>query len=150
MIDKKDNQFLATNVKGLMMTLIARWNGRMDGEQMKTEFAGIRPSDMRVFGNMRGRSMRLSAIHREMGFSRQAAQQAVSRLVGHDMVRIEPLADNRRDKMVVITEKGHRWRTEAARQIRDIEAACAAVIGADGVEALRDLLLRLIEEEGPA
>jgi len=150
MIDKKDDQFLATNIKGMMMTLIARWNARMDAEQMKTEFADIRPSDSRVFANMRGRSMPLSAIHREMGFSRQAAQQAVERLVGHGLVRIEPQPDTRRDKLVVITDKGQRRRTLAARQIREIEAGCAAVIGPEGVEALRDLLTNLIENSDPA
>jgi len=29
MIDKKD-EFLETNIKGMMMTLLAHWNGEMD------------------------------------------------------------------------------------------------------------------------
>ena len=149
MIDKNDDDFLATNIKGMMMTLIARWNARMDAERAESEFADIRPADMRVFGNLRGRSMPLSDIHREMGFSRQAAQQAVERLTKHGLVRVEPIPDMRRDKMVVITEKGQRRRALAARQIREVESDCAAVIGSDGVEVLRDLLASLVQGSGP-
>jgi hypothetical protein len=88
MIDKRDDEFLGGNLKGLMMTLIGGWNARMDAAQAQTEFADIRASDMRVFGQLRGQDMRLSDIHRALGFSRQAAQQAVDRLVAHGVVEL--------------------------------------------------------------
>lgn len=146
MIDKRDDEFLATNIKGMMMTLIARWNARMDAERAETEFAGIRPSDMRVFGNLRGRTIPLSDVHREMGFSRQAAQQAVARLVNHGMILVEPAPDALRDKMMVITEKGQRRRALAARQIREVETDCADAIGAHGMNELRELLIKLVRD----
>ncbi|MGI9374353.1 MAG: hypothetical protein ACR2OJ_17845 [Hyphomicrobiales bacterium] len=145
MIDKKDDAFLATNIKGLMMTLIAHWNGRMDAERAETEFAKIRPSDMRVFGQMRGRTMKLSEIHREMRFSRQAAQQAVVRLVDHGVLQVDPAPHGNRDKVVSVTTKGQRLRALAARQIRDFEASCATIIGPSGLETLRELLIALTE-----
>ena len=117
-IDKKDDDFLGQNIKGMMMTLIAQWNAQMDDARAETEFASVRPADIRVFAQLRGRSIKLSAIHREMGFSRQAAQQAVDRLVAHDMITVQPDPDSKRDKVVRITEKGQRWRTIAAAQIR--------------------------------
>ena len=55
MIDKKDDNFLETNIKGLMMTLLAHWNEQMDEGRASTEFAEIRHSDMRVFGQLRGK-----------------------------------------------------------------------------------------------
>ena len=124
-IDKKDDDFLGQNIKGMMMTLIAQWNAQMDDARAETEFASVRPADIRVFAQLRGRSIKLSAIHREMGFSRQAAQQAVDRLVAHDMITVQPDPDSKRDKVVRITEKGQRWRTIAAAQIRSIEAQIA-------------------------
>ena len=144
MIDRKDDAFLEQNIKGMMMTLIARWNARMDDARAETEFVGIRPADMRVFGQLRGRTVRLSAIHREMGFSRQAAQQAVERLVSHQMIEIKPDANSKRDKLVCITEKGQRWRTIAARQIRQIEDEISETIGQDLKEDLRGALSALI------
>ena len=130
-----------------MMTLITQWNARMDAARAATEFASLRPSDVRVFAQLRGRSVKLSAIHIEMGFSRQAAQQAVERLVAQDMLRVDAVPDSKRDKIVSITDKGQRWRTIAAAQIREIEEHCAKTIGADGTEALRAHLLALLQKD---
>ena len=148
MIDKKDDDFLGQNIKGMMMTLIAQWNAQMDDARAETEFASVRPADIRVFAQLRGRSIKLSAIHREMGFSRQAAQQAVDRLVAHDMITVQPDPDSKRDKVVRITEKGQRWRTIAAAQIRSIEAQIAETLGEDERETLRYALSALVAETG--
>lgn len=145
-IDKKNDTFLSQNIKGLMMTLIARWNARIDDARSDTEFAEVRPADIRVFAQLRGRTVKLSEIHREMGFSRQAAQQAVDRLVGHDMIAVAADPASKRDKLVAITEKGQRWRSIAAAQIRQIEAEIGEAVGDDAKEAMRDYLARLVEE----
>ncbi len=126
------------------MTLIAQWNEQMDEARAHTEFASVRASDIRVFAQLRGRDVKLSQIHREMGFSRQAAQQAIDRLVEQGMLRVEPLPDSKRDKIVLITEKGQRWRSIAAAQIKDIEMKCEQVIGAEGTEQLRQYLIALL------
>lgn len=148
MIDEKDDAFLSQNIKGLMMTLIAHWNAQMDEARAKTEFAAVRPADIRVFAQLRGRRVKLSDIHREMGFSRQAAQQAVERLVQQDMIAVMPDPDSKRDKIVSITEKGQRWRAIAAAQIRTLEAQIADTLGAEDREALRQSLARLVSEAG--
>ncbi len=147
MIDKKDDVFLGQNIKGMMMTLIAKWNAQMDDARAETEFAAVRPADIRVFAQLRGRTIKLSTIHREMGFSRQAAQQSVDRLVDHDMVRVQQDPDSKRDKIVSITEKGQRWRSIAAAQIRGIEAQIADSLGHDEREALRKALGQLLTEK---
>lgn len=145
MIEKKDDDFLGVNIKGLMMTLLASWNEQMDLAREKTEFADIRQSDMRVFGQLRGRTVKLSVIHKEMGFSRQAAQQAVERLVERGVLKVEMVEGNKRDKMVSVTDKGQELRTLAAQQIREIEESCAEIVGEDGKENLRILLSQLIK-----
>lgn len=147
MIDKKDDAFLAQNIKGLMMTLLEHWNREMDQGREGTEFADIRPGDMRLFGQLRGEQVPLSDIHRKMGFSRQAAKQAVDRLVAQDMLVLEAVPGSRRDKMVCITEKGQRRRALAARQIGVLEERCAEVIGDAGREGLRKALLALVSHE---
>lgn len=144
MIDERDDDFLGGNLKGLMMTLIGGWSARMDAAQAQTEFADIRASDMRVFGQLRGQDMRLSDIHRALGFSRQAAQQAVDRLVAHGVVELRRAEGSRRDKIVSVTEKGQGLRALAARQIRLFEAECAEIIGPAQTETLRALLKTLI------
>jgi len=142
-IDKKDNQFLSSNIKGLMMTLLASWNQEMDQRRSETEFADIRASDMRVFGQLRGRSLPLSQIHRELGFSRQAAQQSVDRLVAHGVLQVTLAEGSRRDKTVSITKKGQGLRSLAATQIRDIEREAKEIIGEEGLNELRKALIAL-------
>ena len=144
MIDEKDDTFLGQNIKGMMMTLIAQWNAQIDEARSATEFASVRPADMRVFAQLRGRDVRLSDIHREMGFSRQAAQQAVERLVAQEMLSVAPVPGSKRDKIVSITEKGQRWRAIAAAQIRGIEAEIAQTIGTEAREDLRRHLAALL------
>lgn len=147
MIDKKENAFLGENIKGLMMTLIAKWNMQMDEARAETEFATVRPADMRVFAQLRGRTLKLSQVHKEMGFSRQAAKQAVDRLVDQDMLAITQDPLSKRDKLVKITEKGQRWRSIAAKNIRQIETDIAAAIGDDARETLRKALITLVNAE---
>ncbi|MEM6657884.1 MAG: MarR family transcriptional regulator [Pseudomonadota bacterium] len=145
MIDKRDDAFLEQNIKGLMMTLIARWNAQMDDARAQTEFAQVRQADIRVFAQLRGRTIKLSEIHREMGFSRQAAQQAVDRLVRHDMISVTDDPNSKRDKVVTITKKGQRWRTLAAEQIRQIESEIGETIGQDAKDSLRGYLVSLVD-----
>ncbi|WP_299747355.1 MarR family winged helix-turn-helix transcriptional regulator [uncultured Tateyamaria sp.] len=149
MIDKRDGDFLGQNIKGLMMTLLAQWNQRMDEARAETEFATVRPADIRVFAQLRGRTIKLSDIHREMGFSRQAAQQSVDRLVAQDMLSVDPVPGSKRDKIVSITDKGQRWRTIAAGQIRGIEDEIADVLGEDGREIMRKCLVELLSKTSP-
>ncbi len=148
-IDKKDDDFLGQNIKGLMMTLLAQWNQQMDDARAETEFATVRPADIRVFAQLRGRTIKLSDIHREMGFSRQAAQQAVDRLVAQGMLSVDPVPGSKRDKVVSITDKGQRWRTIAAHQIRGIEEEIADVLGEDGREVMRQCLVELLSKTSP-
>ncbi len=129
------------------MTLISRWNAQMDDARADTEFADIRPADIRVFAQLRGRVVKLSQIHREMGFSRQAAQQAVERLLAHGMISVTSDPSSKRDKLVSITQKGQRWRAIAASQIRQIETEISETIGEGAKEALRSHLVRLIGEK---
>lgn len=145
MIDKRDDDFLGQNIKGMMMTLIARWNSQIDHARAETEFASVRPSDIRVFAQLRGRTLKLSAIHKEMGFSRQAAQQAVDRLVAEDMISVRQDPNSKRDKLVEITAKGQRWRAIAASNIRTLEEDIAKALGSEQREALRSALKVLVK-----
>lgn len=101
---------------------------------------------MRVFGQLRGRAVKLSDVHRELGFSRQAAQQAVDRLVDLGVLHVDMAADSKRGKVVSITDKGQALRALAAKQIREIEDQCADVIGPENTELLRQLLIQLVQQ----
>ncbi|MEM9282424.1 MAG: MarR family transcriptional regulator [Verrucomicrobiota bacterium] len=147
MVDERGDSFLAENVKGLAMDLIAAWNRQMDAAQKATEFADVRPADQRLFGYLRGRPTPMSAIHVGLEISRQAAQQSVARLQAQGLVELRHREHNARDKAVLVTARGQRLRAFAAKQIDRIEKDCAEAIGADGLDSLRQLLKQLLQNQ---
>lgn len=134
------NQFLGRNIKGLMMDVVGRWNVEMDKRQAETPFAGIRPADQRLFGQMRGRPTAMIDLHKRLGITRQAAHNSILRLVDHGVVEIVGSPDNRKSKIVVVTEKGQQLRKLAAESIQKIEKDCVRRIGKDRLETLREIL----------
>ncbi|MEM7302431.1 MAG: MarR family winged helix-turn-helix transcriptional regulator [Pseudomonadota bacterium] len=126
-----------------MMDVLGRWNAEMDERQSKTPFAAIRPADQRLFGQLRGRPVPMIALHKQLGITRQAAHNSILRLVEHGVVDIVSSPDNRKNKIVVVTEKGQQLRKLAAQSIQEIEADCAKRIGPERLELLRDILEEL-------
>lgn len=137
------NRFLAHNIKGLMMDLIVAWDLRIADARAESEFAELSAGDLKVMGLLRGRPTPLSSIHRGMGVSRQASHKVVKNLATHGLVELKPMEGSQRDKVVVVTAKGQRWRALVAEQISGIERDCAERLGEDQLETLRELLLAL-------
>lgn len=96
-----------------------------------------------VFGQLHRRTLKLSALHRQLGISRQA----VNRLVGHGVLRVDLAPDSKRDKIVSVTDKGQVLRTLATLQIHEIETSRAEIIGEGDTEVLRNLLVRRVNPE---
>lgn len=134
------HEYLDRNIKGLMMDVLGRWNVEMDKRQASTAFAAIRPADQRLFGQLRGRPTPMVDLHKRLGITRQAAHNSILRLVGHGVVDIVQSPENRKNKTVVITEKGQQLRKLAAQSIREIEKDCIKRIGKDRLEMLREIL----------
>ena len=64
------------------------------------------------------------------------------KLIEKGVVRLEPIANNKRDKSVVITEAGNEARRVTAEHFRTIEKTVADNIGRENL----DLLLQLLEQ----
>lgn len=137
------NEFLDQNLKGLMMDLLGRWNREMDQRQTDSQFADIRPGDQRLFGQLRGRPTPMIALHKQLGITRQAAHNSILRLVDHGVVEIVDSAENKKSKIVIVTEKGQQLRALAAESISIIEKSCMERIGKDQLETLKQLLISL-------
>jgi DNA-binding MarR family transcriptional regulator len=108
-----------------------------------TRYSAVRPSDVRVFVQIARQARGESEIAKAMNVTRQAVQNSVKRLVAMKMVEVVPMANNGRNKIVQLTERGQVASATAAEQIRMVEAECAEIIGASELERLRGLLLHL-------
>jgi DNA-binding MarR family transcriptional regulator len=108
-----------------------------------TRYENVRPSDIKVFVHVAREPRSETEIARALDVSRQAVQSSVKRLVEMKIVEVVPMPNNRRNKIVQVTERGSHARATAAEQIRIVEAECAAVIGPAELERLRGLLMHL-------
>lgn len=86
---------------------------------------------------------RISVLAERAGMTKQSMGQLVAELESLGYVsRLPDLAD-RRATLVQFTEAGWRFLLDAAAVKREIEAEYAALLGADGLDALRTMLEKM-------
>ena len=153
MLDHVQTVIPFSNIRGLMQDFTLQLD-RMIGEQRRgTKYEKVRKSDIRVFISISRRKQTVTEIAREMDVTRQAIHSSVKRLIDMDVVGLVPQPGNHKEKLVVITERGEKTRAYAMEQIASLEAECASIIGQQGLETFRALLLALVlglkaKEEG--
>jgi DNA-binding MarR family transcriptional regulator len=110
-----------------------------------TRYEHVRQSDAQVFVQATRRKMSMSEIARELKITRQAVQASVKRLRELDVVDLEAIPGNRRDKWVVITPSGVSAQATAVQQIAKLEEEIAASLGAMDLETFRGALTAVLE-----
>ncbi len=87
---------------------------------------------------------RISVLAERAGMTKQSMGQLVAELESLGYVTRSPDASDRRATLVQFTEVGWRFLLDAAAVKREIEAEYAALLGADGLEALRTMLEKMV------
>ena len=149
MIDKSKQNSIQSNIRSLLRDLGFLLDDRLHALRKDTRYAKVRDSDVKVFVRASRFPGTLSEIARSLRVSRQAVHLSVKRLQLLGVVELVAQPNNRRDKLVQITERGIQAESIAAAQIVTIESEMAAVIGQDGVTLLRTLLTKLIKDLTP-
>ena len=115
-----------------------------------TPFKQVRASDVRVFiGATRGLKT-ISDIARHLHISRQSAQSSVGRLTNLGLLLLKEHPDNKREKLVVLTDHGWQGSNLAVENISKIEVELAEMIGTEAYAALRQAIEALINKSGVA
>ena len=135
----------ADSIRGLVQDLSERLDARMAELRQATPFGNVSPADAKMFMLISRQPRSVADLARALGISRQAAHKTVSRLIAADAVELQDLPDNRRDKLVVVTRRGHEARRYASTMISTIEGEIESKLGRDRMELLRDLLCELLE-----
>jgi DNA-binding MarR family transcriptional regulator len=133
------------NIRTMLYFLGVALDERMTHYRKGTVYESVRPSDVRVFMRAIRKKQTISEIARELNISRQAAQSSVQRLQKLQVLDLESLPSNKRDKFVIVTAKGQHARNTAASQIKRFEGELTAVIGAQGLETFRKNLVTILE-----
>lgn len=141
-----DNSKLNSQLRGSLKALLRASLEWLEAEQLKllqdSPYSAASNAEVKLFAALRGKNRSISELSRYLGVSRQAVHQTVHKLIEKGVVRLEPIANNKRDKSVVITEAGNEARRVTAEHFRTIEKTVADNIGRENL----DLLLQLLEQ----
>lgn len=86
---------------------------------------------------------RISVLAERAGMTKQSMGQLVAELESLGYVSRLPDLSDRRATLVQFTEAGWRFLLDAAAVKREVEAEYAALLGADGLDALRTMLEKM-------
>jgi DNA-binding MarR family transcriptional regulator len=146
MIDSNDLSPPADNIRTLLFYLDQAIDKRLVIFRTGTPYESTRPSDIRVFVTACRSSHTISSIARELGITRQAVQISVKKLQELQLVALQPVPGNKRDKRVAITALGERAREFARGQVLRLEKEFIDVIGRQSLEIFRKTLVALEEQ----
>ena len=144
MDDNNEQTPAENNIRTLIYYLGLAIDERLLNLRRGTAYENVRASDVRVFVTAVRRQRSISEIARELKITRQAAQMSVQRLAKLNVVELQTIPGNLRDKRVAATPRGLMARNTAAKQIAFIEQEFAAVIGDERLEMFRDCLTKII------
>jgi len=132
---------VSANLKQL---LIARsdWFAREIMRGVKSgEHAYITPAQSRLLAHMAGKPASMAELARRAGGSRARRwHKTVAELARRGILEVRDDPERRNAKIVTYTEKGRQVNRAGARIIEQIEQRLAERLGADRLEALRELL----------
>ena len=145
MVDENGKPVAQDNMRTLLFYLGLAIDDRLSQLRKGTLYEKVRPSDVRVFVRALRRPQTISEIARELHVTRQAAQSSVQRLMKLQLLELQAIPDNKRDKLVVITPRGGLASKTAGQQINQIENEMAQFIGKDSVEDFRQSLNAMLD-----
>jgi DNA-binding MarR family transcriptional regulator len=118
-------------------------------ELERSEFGDIRPAHGCVFRYMSERGLRLTEIAERGNMTKQSAGEVVDYLVAQGYVRRVPDPDDRRAKLVRLTERGEAAQAYGFRLLAEIEKRWGERYGAERIAGLRAMLEEIAAVEAP-
>jgi DNA-binding MarR family transcriptional regulator len=118
-------------------------------ELEESGYADIRPTHGCVFRFVRDEGMRLTDLAAHADMTKQSVGEIVDDLVDHGYVERIPDPQDRRAKLIRLTQKGIKAQRVGFDLIGDIEARWAERFGADRIDGLREALEEIVAELAP-
>jgi DNA-binding MarR family transcriptional regulator len=112
-------------------------------------YGDIRPTHGCVFRFVREDGMRLTDLAETAGITKQSAGEMVDGLAELGYVERIPDPEDRRAKLIRLTDRGVRAQTFGFGLFADLEARWTQRYGAERMEALRELLEEITAAEAP-
>jgi DNA-binding MarR family transcriptional regulator len=119
-------------------------------ELEQTEFADIRPTHGCVFRFVRGSGMRLTVLAEMAGMTKQSVGEVVDDLVARGYVKRIPDPEDKRAKLICLTERGERAQATGLALFAKVEKQWAKRYGTKRIAQVRELLEEVAANEAPA
>lgn len=119
-------------------------------ELEQTEFADIRPTHGCVFRFVKGGGLRLTVLAEMAGMTKQSVGEIVDDLEARGYVKRIPDPDDKRAKIICLTERGERAQATGLALFAKVEKQWAKRYGADRIAEVRELLEEVAANEAPA
>src|SRR4051794_3662789 len=118
-------------------------------ELEQTEFADIRPTHGCVFRFVKGDGKRLTDVAELAGMTKQSVGEIVDDLVARGYVKRIPDPDDKRAKIICLTERGERAQATGLALFAKVEKQWAKRYGAERIAQVRELLEEIAANEAP-
>jgi DNA-binding MarR family transcriptional regulator len=118
-------------------------------ELEQSEFGDIRPTHGCVFRFVGGEGLRLTDIAERAKLTKQSVGEIVDDLVERGYAQRIPDPDDRRAKLICLTERGEAAQAHGRKLFAKVEKRWAERYGAERMAALREMLEEVAATEAP-
>ena len=119
------------------------------GELEQSKFNDIRPTHGCVFRYVRGQGLRLTEIAERANMTKQSVGEIVDDLAARGYVQRVPDPEDRRAKLICLTERGEEAQDFGLTLFAKVEKRWGERYGAERIAALRELLEEIAATEAP-
>jgi DNA-binding MarR family transcriptional regulator len=118
-------------------------------ELEQSEFGDIRPTHGCVFRYVQGEGLRLTEIAERAKLTKQSVGEIVDDLVERGYAQRIPDPEDRRAKLICLTEKGEAAQAHGRRLFDKVEKRWAQRYGAERIAELRELMEEVAADKAP-
>lgn len=118
-------------------------------ELERSEYGDIRPTHGCVFRFVQGEGLRLTDIAERAKLTKQSVGEIVDDLVERGYAQRIPDPDDRRAKLICLTERGEAAQAHGRKLFAKVEKRWTERYGAERIAALREMLEEIAAAESP-
>jgi DNA-binding MarR family transcriptional regulator len=118
-------------------------------ELEQTEFKDIRPTHGCIFRYVKGEGLRLTEIAERANMTKQSVGEIVDDLAARGYVKRVPDPEDRRAKLICLTERGEEAQAYGLHLFAEVERRWAERFGAGRIAGLRETLEEIAAVEAP-
>ena len=146
MVDNNNYQsFLETNFLRLLLEISEWMESEMLELSQNSEYQGS-IAEIKLFNALRGQEKSISELARILGVSRQAVHKTIHKLKDKGYLELVISRNNKKDRLVKITESGQDIRKQGAEYLMKIERKLSWSIGERNLDYVKEILLEHVKK----